>query len=91
MATDSNYITSLAGALVPTVNKQIDEDTKMFTSYIASRDTLSIVFETTEAGDYKYSGTAYLTSISMEAPMEDTSTWSMSFKGTGALTQAVIT
>ena len=37
MATkDPNYITSLAGELVPTVNKQIDEDTKMFTAHIDS-------------------------------------------------------
>ena len=37
MATkDPNYITSLAGALVPTVNKQIDEDTKMFIAHIDS-------------------------------------------------------
>lgn len=76
-----------AGGGSAITGKTVDE---MFTSYIATRSTLSIVFETTESGDYKYSGTAYLTSVSMEAPMEDTSTWSMSFKGTGVLTQAVI-
>ena len=34
MATDSNYLTSLAGEMVPEVNKQIDADTKQFFTYI---------------------------------------------------------
>jgi predicted secreted protein len=72
------------GSAIP--EKTVDE---MFTAYITTRATLSIVFESPDAGDYQYSGTAWLTSISMDAPLEDTSTWSMSFKGTGALTQTV--
>lgn len=31
---DSNYLTSLAGEMVPEVNKQIDADTKQFFTYI---------------------------------------------------------
>ena len=37
--------------------------------------------------DYYWSGTAYITSMSMNAPNEGNVTYSVSFQGTGALTQ----
>jgi len=40
------------------------------------------------AGDYKYTGEAYITSCSLNAPNEDAATYSISLQGTGALTIA---
>ena len=59
----------------------------IFTDYMASR--ASLLFSTDVAGDYEWSGTAYCTSISADAPNEDSTTWSASFSGTGVLAQAV--
>ena len=58
---------------------------------IANRTEVYLVFTSTEAGDPRWSGQAYLTSISMDAAVEDTVTMSGSFKGTGELTAGVIT
>tara|TARA_S200002703_G_scaffold150678_1_gene149294 strand:+ start:1450 stop:1881 length:432 start_codon:yes stop_codon:yes gene_type:complete len=38
-------------------------------------------------GDYYYAGSAYITSISLDSPLEDSVTFSCSFEGTGALTE----
>tara|TARA_R100001443_G_scaffold117213_1_gene140545 strand:- start:1300 stop:1716 length:417 start_codon:yes stop_codon:yes gene_type:complete len=65
--------------------KSIDE---LFTSYIATRASLTVSFESSESGDKKWSGTAFLTSISLDAPNEESTTYSCSFAGTGALTMA---
>jgi predicted secreted protein len=35
--------------------------------------------------DYYWSGTAYITSLSQNAPLEGNVTWSVSFQGTGAI------
>ena len=53
---------------------------------IANRTEVYVVFTSTEAGDPRWSGQAYLTSLSMDAALEDTVTMSGSFKGTGELT-----
>ena len=37
-------------------------------------------------GDYKYTGKAYITSCSLNAPNEDAATYSISLQGSGALT-----
>ena len=39
-------------------------------------------------GDFKYTGEAYITSCSLNAPNEDAATYSISLQGTGALTIA---
>lgn len=62
---------------------------ELYTSYIATRTQFLLVFSTEETGDYKWSGQAYMTSLSADTPNEDSSTWSASFSGTGPLTQAV--
>ena len=41
-----------------------------------------------ETGDFKYTGKAYITSCSLNAPNEDAATYSISLQGTGALTIA---
>ena len=79
------FLTSPSGGAVS--GKTVDE---MFTSYIATRTTLTVSFESSETGDYKWSGSSFLTSISMDAPNEESATYSMSFSGTGALTQASV-
>jgi len=63
---------------------------ELYSSYIASRTVFTIQFSTEVTGDYKWSGQAFMTSLSMDAPNEDSSTWSASFSGTGALTQATV-
>lgn len=63
----------------------------MFTSYIYTRTKFELTFgvTTTTSGDTKYVGDAWMTSASLSAPNEDTATFSVSFQGTGTLTQTV--
>ena len=63
---------------------------ELYTSYIASRTEFEIKFSTEVSGDYKWTGNAFMTSISMDTPNEDSSTFSASFSGTGPLTQATV-
>jgi len=64
---------------------------EIFTGYIHTRASFTLTFGTTgsTAGDTKYTGTAWLTSASLSAPNEDTATFSVSFQGSGALTQTI--
>jgi len=63
---------------------------ELYTSYIATRDSFTLKFSTEVSGDIKWSGTAFLTSLSADTPNEDSSTWSGSFSGSGALVQAAV-
>ena len=66
----------------------------LFTAYITTRASFTITFgstETTGIGWTKYTGTAWMTSASLSAPNEDTSTFSVSFQGSGELKQAIDT
>lgn len=63
---------------------------ELYTSYIATRDSFTLKFSTEVSGDYKWTGTAFLTSLSADTPNEDSSTWSASFSGSGVLTQAAV-
>ena len=60
-------------------------------TYIATRTSLELTFgvTTSDTGDTKYVGNAWMTSASLSAPQEDTSTFSVSFQGTGSLVQSV--
>ena len=62
-----------------------------FMTDVQNRTQLTVEFNEAAAtsGDYKYSGEAYLTSVSLNAPNEDAATYSLSFQGTGALTIAI--
>lgn len=78
------FLTLAAGAVGgDTVNE-------LFTAYIATRTPLTISFESSETGDFKWSGSAYLVSLSLDAPNEESSTYSCSFTGTSVLTQAAV-
>ena len=63
----------------------------MLNSYIITRSSLVIRFGNTDGttSNIYYEGTAWLTSFSVSAPTEDTATYSLSFTGTGALTQTI--
>ena len=63
---------------------------ELYTSYIASRTEFELKFSTEVSGDYKWTGNAFMTSLSMDTPNEDSSTFSASFSGTGPLTQATV-
>ena len=56
-------------------------------SSMNARTTVSLEFKTSDAADTYYSGTAYITSISQEAPTEDNVSYSVSFEGTGTLSE----
>lgn len=64
---------------------------ELFTSYIHTRASFTITFGVTTTGteDTKYSGTVWMTSASLNAPLEDSATYSASFQGSGALTQTI--
>lgn len=58
---------------------------------IANRTEVTLLFSNLTSGDPQWSGKGILTSISTDAPQEDTMTMSGSFKGTGELTESTIT
>jgi len=55
-----------------------------------ARQAVTFIFgDTAATSDISYSGSGYITSISMTGGTEDTATYSMSIEGTGVLTQAI--
>jgi len=72
----------------PISNETLSE---IFTGYMHTRASFDLTFgvTTSGSGDTKYTGTAWLTSASLTAPLEDTATFSVSFQGSGALTQTI--
>ena len=72
----------------PITNKTLSD---LFTGYLATRTSFDLTFGSTTAtaGYTKYTGTAWLTSASLTAPLEDTSTFSVSFQGSGPLVQSI--
>ena len=63
---------------------------ELYSTYIANRDVFTLTFNTAVTGDLGWSGQAFMTSLSADTPNEDSSTWSGTFSGTGALTQAAV-
>jgi hypothetical protein len=57
----------------------------LFNTYLDTRSSLQISFGTkdAEAGDVRYYGMAFLTSLTMTGGTEDSATFSASFKGNG--------
>jgi len=71
---------------------------EIFAGYIGKSSTgsdnrlsfdLTFGVTSSTAGDTKYTGKAWVTSASLTAPLEDTATFSVSFQGSGALTQTI--
>ena len=63
---------------------------QMFTTYLDTRSVLYIKFKTTESGDKYFVGYAVMTSMSMEAPNEQSTTMSVSFAAAGPLTLGTV-
>ena len=59
-------------------------------SALSARTQIDVEFNqaSSTTGDYKYTGKAYITSCTLNAPNEDAATYSISLQGTGALTIA---
>lgn len=63
--------------------------TDMF-AILTGRTKVEIVLTTGISGDKIYTGDAYVTSLNQSNPLEDTSTFSISLEGTGALVESLI-
>ena len=63
---------------------------ELYTNYIATRASFALKFSTEVTADLRWTGTAWMTSLSADAPNEDSTTWSATFSGTGALTQEAV-
>jgi TP901-1 family phage major tail protein len=61
-----------------------------FFDAMINRTALTVKLSTEVTGDFYFTGTAYPTSTSLEAPMEDATTYSASFQGTGVLTKSTV-
>ncbi|MFL5731463.1 MAG: phage tail tube protein [Cytophagaceae bacterium] len=57
---------------------------------IDNRTAVTLVWSSGVTGDYKYTGTAYLTKLSMDAKNEDNQTYSGTFEGSGPITPATV-
>lgn len=65
-------------------------ETDELVALLIARAPVAVTFSTSTAGDMLLSGNAYITSISQTADMESPSGFSVSFQGTGALTQGTV-
>ena len=63
---------------------------ELYTNYIATRASFALKFSTEVTAELRWTGTAWMTSLSADAPNEDSTTWSATFSGTGALTQEAV-
>ena len=57
---------------------------------INGRTSATVTFTTNVSGDIEYSGTAYVASLTQNAPLEDVATWEVEFTGSGALAKATV-
>ena len=64
---------------------------ELYSVMIDTRAKTSVTFgvTSTSGGYTKYTGSVWMTSASLTAPLEDSATFSASFQGTGALTQTI--
>jgi len=75
---------SVEGLLDYSASYGVDE----LANLIINRTSVSVEFGTGNTGDTKFSGTASLSSLEQDAPLEDVATYSGDLTGTGALTKA---
>jgi predicted secreted protein len=59
-------------------------------SLVNNRSVVTLKLSSEVSGDKYYSGSAILTSLDREAPMEDNVSGAYSFKGTGPLSEATV-
>jgi predicted secreted protein len=65
-------------------------ETDELVALLIARNPVAVTFSTSTAGDMVLSGNAYITSISQTADMESPSGYSVSFQGTGTLSQGTV-
>ena len=61
----------------------------LYTVFI-NRTLVTVTWTTDVAGDMEYSGSCYVTSLEKTDGLEESSTFSVSFEGTGAVTQTPV-
>ena len=65
-------------------------DDTLETNVLNARQAVTFIFgDTASTSDISYSGSGYITSVSLTGGTEDTATYSMSIEGTGVLTQTI--
>ena len=65
-------------------------DDTLETNVLNARQAVTFIFgDTASTSDISYSGSGFITSVSMTGSYEDTATYSMTIEGTGVLTQTV--
>ena len=63
--------------------------TDLYDAYV-TRDAVVVTWTTDVAGDVEYSGSCFITSLGRTDGLEESSTFSVSFEGTGAVTKATV-
>ena len=79
---------SLSGDGLVTYNIASADGYSDLWGYLTGRTKLYVKFGSTTTDEKYYSGEGFLTSLDQEAGMEDNVTYSFSFEGTAALTEA---
>lgn len=65
-------------------------DDVLETNVLNARQAVTFIFgDTASTSDISYSGSGYITSVSMTGGTEDTAVFSLSIEGTGVLTQTI--
>jgi predicted secreted protein len=65
-------------------------DDVLETNVLNARQAVTFIFgDTATTSDVSYSGSGFITSVSLTGGTEDTATYSMSIEGTGVLTQTI--
>jgi predicted secreted protein len=65
-------------------------DDTLETNVLNARQAVTFIFgDTAATSDISYSGSGFITSVSITGGTEDTATYSMSIEGTGVLTQTI--
>jgi len=65
-------------------------DDVLETNVLNARQAVTFIFgDTASTSDISYSGSGFITSVSLTGGYEDTATYSMSIEGTGVLTQTI--
>lgn len=76
--------TGSSGALTNGVDKVLEDD------ILTLRQPIEFIFGNTGAAtDISYTGSGFITSVSITGGTEDTATYSISIEGTGVLTQVI--
>ena len=77
------------GLVTYSISGDFDTPDDLYT-LLNNRTKVKLKFGSTTSGEIDYTGDAFLTSYEQEAGVEENVTYSFSFQGTGALTQASV-